>query len=110
MDTAQKGDSIEGRIMLAGGVPGRYKLCSYRDLGGGNKEAVYGYTCQDFTYDGLSATVIKGFIASKASGEAGTVGYYLCLGRYNSLVDELPDDKVMWTMPNAYPPRITVTP
>lgn len=110
VDTAQKGDSIEGRIMLTGGVPGRYKLCSYRDLGGGNKEAVYGYTCQDFTYDGSSATVIKGFIASKASGEAGTVGYYLCLGRYDSLVDELPDDKVVWTMPNAYPPRITVTP
>lgn len=52
-----------------------------------------------FTYDGISATKELAFIPPYATNDAGTDGYHM---------DIVKDGNIIWTLTDAYPPRLRV--
>ncbi len=68
-----------------------------RDIAWASDETVASLS---FSYDGVSQTKSLSFNPPYATGEANTDGYH---------IDLLKDDYTIWTLTDAYPPRLRVT-
>jgi len=97
VDTATKHDRVVARINLSGGEAGYYKLRIRRDVRGASDTTVDEVS---FRYDGVSVTKELPFNPPYATGEANTDGYH---------IDLLKDGYTIWTLTDAYPPRLRVT-
>lgn len=97
VDTATKGEVVTVKIILSGGDPGQYKIRIRRDIAFASDQTMEELS---FNYDGISATVELSFTPPYATNEAGTTGYH---------IDLLKDGNTVWTLANAYPPRLRVT-
>ena len=97
VDTATKGEMVVARITLSNGEAGQYKMRVRRDIAWAGDATI---TESLFSYDGISITKELTFIPPYASDEASTNGYHL---------DLLKNGDTLWTLTNAYPPRLWVT-
>ena len=97
VDTTTKDMTVTARITLTGGDPGQYKMLISRDIVWASDQTVEELS---FTYDGTSVSKQLSFTPPYASGEASTDGYNILLLEYGLKI---------WSLPNAYPPRLRVT-
>lgn len=97
VDTAIKGETVVARITLSSGEAGQYKMRVRRDIAWAGDATIAESL---FSYDGISITKELAFIPPYASDEASTNGYH---------VDLMKDGDTLWTLTNAYPPRLWVT-
>jgi hypothetical protein len=95
--TATKDSVVTARVVLTNGESGHYTLRVRRDIVGGTDETIDQLA---FNYDGVSGTMELSFTPPYATGEANTDGYHL---------DLLKDAYIVWTLTDAYPPRLRVT-
>lgn len=98
VNTATKGSSIVARITVSGGSPGQYKMRVRRDIVWADDQTVNELT---FTHEGALSTKDLAFVATYATGESSTDGYH---------IDLVKDGYVVWTLSDAYPPRLRVNP
>ena len=97
VNSTSKGKTVVANISLAGGSSGTYIIRIRRDISLATDETVQQLT---FSYDGTSTSKQVSFVVAYATGEAGTNGYH---------IDLLKDGSSVWSMQNAYPPRLRVT-
>lgn len=97
VNTTTKDKTVTARLTLSGGNPGQYKIRIRRDIRWADDTTVNELS---FSYDGVSATKELSFTPPYATDEASTDGYH---------IDLLKDGYKVWTMVNAYPPRLRVT-
>jgi len=97
VNTTNKDKTVTARITLSGGDAGQYMMRIRRDIVWVSDETVNELL---FSYDGVSDTIALSFTPPYATGEASTDGYH---------VDLLKDGYIVWTLANAYPPRLRVT-
>lgn len=97
VNTTTKDKTVTGRITLSGGDPGQYKMRIRRDIRWADDETVNELS---FSYDGVSATKELSFTPPYATDEASTDGYH---------IDLIKDGYKVWTLIDAYPPRLRVT-
>lgn len=97
VDTATKDETVVARITLSGGEAGQYKMRVRRDIAWAGDATT---AESSFSYDGTSITKELAFVPPYASNKASTNGYHL---------DLLKDGDTLWTLTNAYPPRLWVT-
>lgn len=95
--TTSKGKTVIARVTLSGGSPGQYITRIRRAMSLSSDSTV---TEQSFSYDGVSLTQQLSFSPPYATNESNTSGYHVDILRANSVV---------WTMNNAYPPRLRVS-
>jgi hypothetical protein len=92
-----KGQTVIARLTLSGGTPGEYTIRIRRAITLATDQTVAQLS---FSYDGVSASKGLSFIPAYATGESSTEGYH---------VDIVKGGSDIWTMANAYPPRLRVT-
>ena len=92
-----KGSSVNALISVSGGESGEYTMRIRRDILGGTDETVKSLS---FSYNGIGSAQYLSFIPPYATGEASTDGYHL---------DLVKDSYTLWTLTDAYPPRLRVT-
>lgn len=97
VDTATKGETVVARITLSGGEAGQYKMCIRRDIQLAEDQTVKELT---FSYDGTATARELSFSPQFATDESGTDGYH---------IDVSKDGDTVWTLIDAYPPRLRVT-
>ena len=95
--TASKDDIVTARISLTGGDSGQYTIRIRRDIVWASDETINELL---FNYDGVSDTIALSFTPPYATGEASTDGYH---------IDLVKDGYIVWTLADAYPPRLRVT-
>jgi hypothetical protein len=95
---ARVGQQVTARINMRGGSAGQCILRIWRTVTTGRDDIVAQWA---FNYDGKSAAQQISFAPSYAIGESGTLGYRL---------DIVQDIAQVWSMPDGYPPRLTVAP
>jgi len=98
VDTATKDDIVIARITLSGGDSGQYTMRIRRDIRWADDATVNQLT---FSYDGVSAIKDLSFAPPYATDEDYTDGYH---------VDLIKDGYAVWTLADAYPARLRVTP
>ncbi|MGA2158415.1 MAG: transglutaminase-like domain-containing protein [Dehalococcoidia bacterium] len=96
--TVDVGQQVSAIINLKGGSPGQCIVRIWRSIETGHDEVAAQW---GFKYDGVEGSGQISFAPSYAVGESGTQGYYL---------DLMKDGAQVWTMPDGYPPRLTVAP
>ncbi len=96
--SVNKGTAVTASISLSGGTAGSYTLEVRRDIDLSTDQTVQTLA---FDYSGSNATKTVSFVASYATGESGNNGYHL---------DLLFGTNTVWTMTDAYPPRLKVNP
>lgn len=89
---------VTAAVDLKGGSAGQCILRIWRAINTGNDEVV---AVSPFSYGGDAAVQQISFSPSYAIGEADTRGYW---------VDLAVDNQRVWSMPDNYPPRLTVIP
>lgn len=92
-----KGTAVTAKVSLSYGESGQYALRIRRDIAEEADDTVKQST---FSYDGVSGSKELLFTPPYATGEANTDGYHL---------DLLKDGYILWTLTDAYPPRLRVT-
>jgi hypothetical protein len=97
VDTTTKGNTVVARIVVSGGSAGQYTMRIRRDIAWADDQTVKELT---FNHDGTPLTRELSFIPPYATGEASTNGYH---------IDLIKDGYIVWTLTNAYPPRLRVT-
>lgn len=97
VNTATKNDTVTTRITLSYGTSGQYTMRIRRDIVWASDETLNDLL---FSYDGVSDTIALSFAPPYATGEASTDGYH---------IDLLKDGYIVWTLADAYPPRLRVT-
>lgn len=95
--TTAKGKSVTAKMSLSGGNPGQYKVRVRRAISAGADQTVAEHT---FAYNGISTFQEVSFVPQYATAEAYTQGYHADLSK---------DGIVLWTLTNAYPPRLKVS-
>jgi hypothetical protein len=95
---ARVGQQVTARINMRGGNAGQCVLRVWRTVTTGRDDIVAQWA---FNYDGSAASQQITFSPSYAIGESGTLGYRM---------DILKDIEQVWSMPEGYPPRLTVAP
>ncbi len=96
VDTAKKQDSVVAKVTISGGSPGLYTIRVRLDISWAPDETVSELT---FNHQGTLSTKDLPFVASFARGEASTDGYH---------IDVLREGSRIWSMSDAYPPRLRV--
>jgi hypothetical protein len=94
--TATKGKTVISRFTIAGGSSAQYKIRVRRDIRWADDQTVAELT---FNHDGNTVTKEVAFTATYATDESSTDGYH---------ADLLMGTSTIWTMTNAYPPRLRV--
>jgi hypothetical protein len=97
VNSVPKNSTLLARITLSGGDPGQYKTQVIRDVNLASDETTKELP---FTYDGISATKEISFSPTYSTKEANTNGYQVNLEKNGDTI---------WTLTNAYPPRLRVT-
>ncbi|MBA7585859.1 hypothetical protein ES708_27849 [subsurface metagenome] len=97
VNATTKDETVTARITLSGGDAGQYQLRIRRDIVWASDETVNELL---FSYDGVSDTIVLSFTPPYATGEASTDGYH---------IDLIKDGYIVWTLTDAYPPRLRVT-
>lgn len=92
-----KGETVTARLTLSGGTRGTYMIVILRAITAWPDQNVVQST---FSYDGISASRELSFIPAYATGESSTQGYHIGIYKEGACI---------WSMANAYPPRLTVT-
>ena len=95
--TTNKGSTVIARIVVSGGNAGQYKMRIRRDIVWADDQTVQELT---FNYDGAESIREVSFIPPYATSEASTDGYH---------IDLIKDGVTIWTLVDAYPPRLRVT-
>ena len=95
---ATAGKQVTASINLKGGSPGQCIIRAWRSPATGSDDLLAQWA---FDYNGKSATQQLSFAPAYATGESGTLGYRL---------DLLKDNEQLWSLPEGYPPRLTVAP
>jgi len=93
-----KNKTVVVRMSMTGGSAGQYKMRIRRDISFGDDVTVNEVL---FSYDGTSIVKELSFIPPYATNEASTSGYH---------IDLLKDTDTLFTLTNAYPPRLRVNP
>jgi len=83
---------------MSGGIAGQYQLRIRRDISSGKDATVNEIP---FDYNGISIIKELSFSPPYATNELSTNGYH---------VDILKDGNTLFTLINAYPPRLRVSP
>ncbi|MFC1998784.1 hypothetical protein ACFLVR_03970 [Chloroflexota bacterium] len=96
--TADETDTVTAKIDMSDGDPGTYTMRIRRDITM-SSDATVGEV--SFAYDGTSANKQLSFTPPYATSESDTKGYH---------VDLLQGTTTVWTMTDAYPPRLAVAP
>jgi len=97
VDTTTKDKTVTARMTLTGGDAGQYEMRIIRDIKWAPDKTVDEIS---FSYNGVSASKELSFTPPYAYGEDYTLGYH---------IDLLKDGYTVWTMVNAFPPRLRVT-
>lgn len=97
VDSTSKNNTIVGRIHLEGGSPGTYQMRIRRDIVWADNDTV---ASLQFDYNGAQTTVQISFKPPYATGENSTDGYHIELVKNGAIV---------WTLSDAYPPRLRAT-
>ena len=97
VDTATKGETVTVRLSLSGGSLGEYTIRIRRDITWATDQTVAELP---LSYDGIYVSKELSFVPEYATGESSTEGYH---------IDILKDGSNIWSMTDAYPPRLTVT-
>jgi len=97
VDSASKNNTIVARIRLEGGSPGTYQMRVRRDIVWADDDTV---ASLQFDYNGAQTTVQVSFKPPYATGENSTDGYHIELVK---------DGSIVWTLSDAYPPRLRAT-
>jgi hypothetical protein len=97
VDAGAKGQTVTARLTLSAGTPGEYTIRIRRAITLATDQIV---AQLPFSYDGTSVSEQLSFVPAYATGESSTEGYH---------VDIVKDGSDIWTMVNAYPPRLTVS-
>ena len=97
VDAVTKGQTVTARLTLSGGSSGEYTIRIRRAITWATDQTVAELP---LSYDGTSLSKELSFVPGYATGESSTEGYH---------IDVVKDGSSIWTMANAYPPRLTVT-
>ncbi|MCL0048285.1 hypothetical protein M1N20_02405, partial [Dehalococcoidia bacterium] len=108
VNTTSEDKTVTARITLQWGDPGRYRMRIRRDVAWGFDETVKEL---EFDYDGGVATKELSFQPPYATNENDTAGYHVDIQRYRlPLFTLLGWWDTVWTLEDAYPPRLRVLP
>ncbi|MCL0070592.1 protein kinase [Dehalococcoidia bacterium] len=108
VNTTSEDKTVTARITLQWGDPGRYRMRIRRDVAWGFDETVKEL---EFDYDGGVATKELSFQPPYATNENDTAGYHVNIQRYRlPLFTLLGWWDTVWTLEDAYPPRLKVEP
>jgi hypothetical protein len=97
VDAAIKGETVTARLTLSGGTPGEYTIRILRAITLATDQIVAELP---LSYDGTSVSTELSFVPTYATGESSTQGYHIGIVK---------DGSYIWSMANAYPPRLTVS-
>jgi TRAP-type transport system periplasmic protein len=96
--TAARNTTVIPRLTMSGGIAGQYQLRIRRDISSGKDATVNEIP---FDYNGISIIKELSFSPPYATNELSTNGYH---------IDILKDGNTLFTLINAYPPRLRVSP
>jgi len=97
VDAATVGQTVTARLTISGGSPGEYTIRIMRAVTWATDQTV---AQLPLSYDGTSVSKELSFVPGYATGESSTEGYH---------IDVVKGGSSIWTMANAYPPRLAVT-
>jgi hypothetical protein len=97
VDSTTKGQTVTAKLTLSGGTPGEYTIRVMRAITLATDQTV---AQLPLSYDGTSTSKELSFVPAYATGESSTQGYQISIVK---------DGSYIWTMANAYPPRLRVT-
>lgn len=95
--TATTDDTVIARVTVSGGEPGLYEMDIKRDISWATDEII---SCKSFSHDGSTTNCELSYSPPYATGESNTDGYFISVVK---------DGNELWSLPNAYPPRLRVT-